>query len=177
MDPLSALRDFTIRGDLDKIIRLKDEFRFGNEYTFHCSTRTAYRSKQGNLYTLETLVYCIQNTRIKFTDYFQDALALGIPAVTYIDWKPVKEYLSGKLPSTDSIVFPLPQESQNPNLNYRLNDLMLLDSCINDIVEAYKLNNKNERVQNYVFWYMLTRNHRKIESLRDDKNHCDNEVE
>ncbi|KAJ6430080.1 hypothetical protein OIU84_021480 [Salix udensis] len=171
MDPLSALRDFTIRGDLDKIIRLKDEFRFGNEYTFPCSTRTAYRSKQGNLYTLETLVYCIQNTRIKFTDYFQDALALGIPAVTYIDWKPVKEYLSGKLPSTDSIVFPLPQESQNPNLNYRPDDPMLLDSRVDDSAAADKLENENEIVENDIsVIYANARPLKDRESLLECKN-------
>ena len=171
MDPLSALRDFTIRGDLDKIIRINDEFRFGNEYTFPCSTKTAYRSKQGNLYTLETLVYCIQNTNIKFTNYLQDALALGIPPVTYIDWKPVKEYLSGKLSSTDSIVFPLPQESQNPNLNYRPDDPMLLDSRIDDSAAADKLNNVNEGVENHVsLIYANERPLKDRESLLECKN-------
>jgi len=171
MDPLSALRDFTIRGDLDKIIRINDEFRFGNEYTFPCSTKTAYRSKQGNLYTLETLVYCIQNTKIKFTNYLQDALALGIPPVTYIDWKPVKEYLSGKLSSTDSIVFPLPQESQNPNLNYRPDDPMLLDSRIDDSAAADKVNNGNEGVENHVsLIYANERPLKDRESLLECKN-------
>ncbi|KAL3582463.1 hypothetical protein D5086_016795 [Populus alba] len=74
----------------------------------------------------------------------------GIPAVTYIDWKPVKEYISGKLPSTDSIVFPHPQESQNPNLNYGPDDPMLLDSRVDDSAAADKLENENESVENHM---------------------------
>ena len=56
MDPLSALGDFTIRGELDKIVRFNDDFRFGSDYTFLCSTSTAYLSKQGNLYTSSKMV-------------------------------------------------------------------------------------------------------------------------
>ncbi|GAB4839153.1 hypothetical protein Ancab_028681 [Ancistrocladus abbreviatus] len=52
---ISALRDCTISGELDKIVRVGDEFRFGNAYAFLCNIETAYRSKQGNLYTLKFL--------------------------------------------------------------------------------------------------------------------------
>ncbi|EEF45272.1 conserved hypothetical protein [Ricinus communis] len=133
MDPLSALRDFTMRNDVDKIVRINDEFRFSNEYTFPCNIKTAYRSKQGNLYTLETLVYYIQNSHLKFTDYLQHARAAGLPAITFIDRKPLYDYLTGKVSSTDSIVFPLPQ-NPNPNLDLDndLNSNAVLDSTINN---------------------------------------------
>ncbi|XP_042517493.1 protein CDC73 homolog [Macadamia integrifolia] len=109
MDPLSALRDFTVRGELDKIVKVGDEFRFGNDYIFSCGAETAYRSKQGNLYTLETLVYYVKNHHIKHTEYLQNARTQKIPAVTLPDRKPLLEYLQGKVASNDAIEFVVPQ--------------------------------------------------------------------
>ncbi|KAJ7980013.1 PHP protein [Quillaja saponaria] len=105
MDPLSALRDCTIRGELEKIVRLNGEFRFGDDYSFPCSVETAYRSTKGNRYTLETLVHYIKNHHLKHTDYIQNTVALGIPSVTFPDRKPLIEYLHGRLSSTDSIEY------------------------------------------------------------------------
>ncbi|KAJ9154289.1 hypothetical protein P3X46_027642 [Hevea brasiliensis] len=101
MDPLTAPH-----GDVDKIVRVNDEFRFGTDYNFPCSVKTAYRSKQGNLYTCETLFYCIQNANLKFTDYLQNARALGLPAITFIDRKP---------PQQQQLQLQLQQPQQNPN--------------------------------------------------------------
>ncbi|XAR57260.1 hypothetical protein NMG60_11025330 [Bertholletia excelsa] len=112
MDPLSALRDFTIRDELDQIVRVGDEFRFGGDYAFPCGIATAYRSKQGSLYTLETLVYFVTNHHLKHTDYMHNARLQNLPAVTFIDRKPLLDYLQGKVSSSDAIQF-LPQ-SQNP---------------------------------------------------------------
>ncbi|KAM2492456.1 hypothetical protein PS1_043991 [Malus domestica] len=39
MDPLSALRDFTVCSDLDKIVRVDSEFRFGSVYGFLTTQR------------------------------------------------------------------------------------------------------------------------------------------
>uniref|UniRef100_A0A5B6ZC17 Putative RNA polymerase II accessory factor n=1 Tax=Davidia involucrata TaxID=16924 RepID=A0A5B6ZC17_DAVIN len=109
MDPLSALRDFTIQNELDKIVRVGDDFRFGNDYTYPCSIATAYRSKQGNLYTLETLVHYIKNHHLKHTDYIQNTRTQKIPVVTLPDRKPLLDYLQGKISSTDAIEFVAPQ--------------------------------------------------------------------
>lgn len=141
MDPLSALRDFTIRGDLEKIARVNDEFRFGSDYSFPCSAPTAFRSKQGNLYTLETLVYYIKNHHSKYTDYFQNARTHGIPAVTFIDRKPVLDYLTGKVSTSDSIEFLVPQNPRFPDLpippvdEYRPDDAAAAAAVANDAVE------------------------------------------
>ncbi|XP_058085014.1 protein CDC73 homolog isoform X2 [Magnolia sinica] len=108
MDPLSALRDFTIRGELDKVVRVGDEFRFGSDYSFPCSASTGYRSKQGNLYTLETLVYYIKNHHLKHIEYLQNARNLKIPSVTLPDRKPLLEYLQGKIASHDAIELLIP---------------------------------------------------------------------
>jgi parafibromin len=114
MDPLTLLRDFTMRGELDKIVRLNTDFRFGDEYTFPCSLETAYRSTKGNRYTLETLVHYIKNHHLKHTEYFQNTLALGIPSVTLPDRKPILNYLQGILSTTDSIEYLPEDPSEDP---------------------------------------------------------------
>uniref|UniRef100_A0A0D6R9S5 PHP n=1 Tax=Araucaria cunninghamii TaxID=56994 RepID=A0A0D6R9S5_ARACU len=110
MDPLTVLRDFTIRGDLDKITRVADEFRFGDEYRFPCSAETAYRAKQGGLYNLESLFFFVKNQHLKHSEYFQQARALKLQVVTLPDRKPLLEYLHGHVASTDAIEPVVPPE-------------------------------------------------------------------
>ncbi|KAJ6846581.1 protein CDC73-like protein [Iris pallida] len=103
MDPLSALRDFTIRGELDRIVRSGDDFHFGSDYSFPCSAETAYRSKQGSLYTLETLVFFVRHHHLKHTDYLQSSRLRRLPSVTLPDRKPLLDYLHGRVSSSDAI--------------------------------------------------------------------------
>ncbi|CAA6658534.1 unnamed protein product [Spirodela intermedia] len=105
MDPLLALRDFAVRGEVEKIVRVGDEFRFGADYAFPCSAETAYRSKQGNLYTLETLVYYLKHHQLKHTEYLQSARLHRVPTVTLPDRKPLLDYLLGRVASSDAIEF------------------------------------------------------------------------
>ncbi|KAJ0742245.1 putative Cell division control protein [Helianthus annuus] len=113
MDPLTALREMTIQNKLDQIVRVNNEYRFNSTLSFPCTIETAYRSKQGNLYTLETLVYFITNLHIKHHDYIRNAGTHRIPAVTLLDRKPLIEYLHGRISSTDAIEFH----------DYRVNNL------------------------------------------------------
>ncbi|KAK9160965.1 hypothetical protein Syun_007306 [Stephania yunnanensis] len=108
MDPLTVLRDYAVRGDLDKITRNGDEFRFSNEYTFPCTSETAYRSKQGNLYTLETLIFFLNNHHLKHTEYLQIARTHKTPSVTLPDRKPLLDYLQGRSASADAIELHYP---------------------------------------------------------------------
>ncbi|XP_010532562.1 PREDICTED: protein CDC73 homolog [Tarenaya hassleriana] len=123
MDPLSVLRDFTIRGDLDKIERVGDEYRFGTEYSFPSASETAYRSKSGSLYTLEALVHYVKNQHLKHGEYMQSTFKNAVPAVTLPDRKPLLDYLTGRVASSDSIDFLLLQQqnaqSQKHNEEYR----------------------------------------------------------
>nr|XP_043606507.1 protein CDC73 homolog [Erigeron canadensis] len=119
MDPLTALREMTIQKSLDKIVRVGNEYRFSSTLSFPCTIETAYRSKQGNLYTLETLVYFIQNLNIKHHDYIRNAGTHKIPAVTLLDRKPLIDYLQGRVSSTDAIEF-LPSDY---NLNVPAPDI------------------------------------------------------
>ncbi|PKI51052.1 hypothetical protein CRG98_028556 [Punica granatum] len=60
-----------------------------------------------NLYTLETLVFYVKNHQLKHTEYIQSARNQQIPSVTFIDRKPLLEYLQGKIDTTDAIeLFP-----------------------------------------------------------------------
>ncbi|XP_031091547.1 protein CDC73 homolog [Ipomoea triloba] len=105
MDPLMLLREYTIRNELDRISRVGEEYRFGNDYSFPGTIETGYRSKQGNRYTLETLVHFITNPNLKHTDYIQQARSNRIHPVTLPDRKPLLDYLTGKISSSDSIEF------------------------------------------------------------------------
>lgn len=124
MDPLSALRDYTIRDKLDQIVRVGDEFRFGTDYTFPCSIETAYRSKNRNFFTLETLIYFLKNLQIKHHDYIRSASTRKIPAVSLLDRKDLIDYLTGKVSFSPAIEFVAPQ---NPSKfdEYRPEDVNL----------------------------------------------------
>lgn len=136
MDPLTLLREYTISNSLDRIVRVNDDFRFGSDYSFPATIETAYRSKhvqQTRRYTLETLVHFITNHHLKHTEYIQNARALRIPAVTLPDRKPLLDYLTGKVQSSDSIV-PLDFPNINPqisnvdrSLQYEAGDAVGLD--------------------------------------------------
>ncbi|XP_057817080.1 protein CDC73 homolog isoform X2 [Cryptomeria japonica] len=108
MDPLSVLRDYTIRGDLDNVKAVGDDFHFGEDYRFPCNIDTAYRSKQGSLYTLECLVFFVKNAHLKHTEYMQQARVQKLQIVTYTDRKPLLDYLEGKINTTDAIELVAP---------------------------------------------------------------------
>lgn len=105
MDPLSALRDFTVRNELDRIVLVGEEYRFGDDYSFSSTAETAYRSKQGNLYTLETLVFYLRNRHLRHTEYLQSARLHRVPPVTLPDRKHLLDYLDGHVSTTDSVDF------------------------------------------------------------------------
>ncbi|PSR92738.1 hypothetical protein CEY00_Acc27337 [Actinidia chinensis var. chinensis] len=132
MDPLSALRDFTIRNDLDQIVRAGDEFRFGGDYAFPCGVSTAYRSKQGSLYSLETLVHFVKHHHLKHTEYMHHARSNNLPAVTFIDRKPLLDYLHGKVSSSDAIQFVNPKFSAASADEYRPEDTGLVPIAATD---------------------------------------------
>lgn len=112
MDPLSALREYTTRNALDQITQIGEEIRFGGDYSFAAASPTAYKSKQGPLYTLETLVHFVKNHHLKHTDYMAHArrtLSSSSVVVTFIDRKPLLDYLMGRINSSDSIIQVAPE--------------------------------------------------------------------
>ena len=72
MDPLSVLRDYAARNELDKIIFSGDDILFGSDYTFPANTPTAFTSKQSNRpYPLSAAVFLAQHHDLKHTDFIQ----------------------------------------------------------------------------------------------------------
>ncbi|XP_072956145.1 protein CDC73 homolog [Typha angustifolia] len=118
MDPLSVLRDFATRGDLASVVQVGDEFRFGADYSFPCSAGTAYRSKLGGHYSLETLVFFLLHHHLKHTDYLQATRLRRIPTVTLPDRKPLLDYLLGRTSSADAIDLLPPPPPPPPSDEY-----------------------------------------------------------
>ncbi|CAL9134115.1 unnamed protein product [Musa textilis] len=102
MDPLSVLREYAIRGELDRVVQSGDELRFDSEYAFPCSAVTAYRSKQGGFYTLDALLFFARHHHLKHTEYLQSARQYRLPTVTFPDRKPLLDYLLGRIASSDA---------------------------------------------------------------------------
>ncbi|KAL2652820.1 hypothetical protein R1flu_020948 [Riccia fluitans] len=103
MDPLTILREYTVRGELNLVRLVGDEYHFGDDYRFPRNVETAYRSKNGSLYTLESLVFFVKNTHMKHTEYMQQARQLKLQFVIFTDRKPLQDYLEGKVSTTDAI--------------------------------------------------------------------------
>lgn len=124
-----------MRSDLESIKQVGDEFHFGDEYRFPCNMDTAYRSKQGSLYTLDSLVFFVKNTHTKHTDYMQQARALKLQTVTFIDRKALLDYLEGRVQNTDAIELLAPTTVASgiapPHLHH-------LDAPSEDDVEEYR---------------------------------------
>ncbi|KAL3507894.1 hypothetical protein ACH5RR_033276 [Cinchona calisaya] len=108
MDPLTALREYTIRNHLHKIRRVGDDIGFADEYSFPATIETAYRQHvKSTHYTLETLLHFITHQHLKHSEYHQNATSSRIPAVTYLDRKVLHYYLTGKVSTSDSIDFTM----------------------------------------------------------------------
>eukprot|EP00897_Mesotaenium_endlicherianum_P010886 jgi/Mesen1/9826/ME000007S09882 len=110
MDPLSMLREYTIRKELDQVQIVGDECRFGDAYRFPKHLDTAFRSRAGGLYPLDSLVLFVKNINAKHTEYMQLARSAKLQNVIFTDRKPLQEYLEGKIATTDQIELlpPLP---------------------------------------------------------------------
>lgn len=103
MDPLSVLRDYTIRGDLAKVNLVGDVYHFGEDYSFRKNIETAYRSKQGGFYTLDALVFFVKNIHMRHTDYMNAARVQKLQYATFTDRKPLLDYLEGRVATNDAI--------------------------------------------------------------------------
>ncbi|CAI5967494.1 unnamed protein product [Closterium sp. NIES-65] len=115
MDPLSVLREYTMRNELDRVTIVGDDCCFGNEYRFPRAVETAYRRRGGDRYNLESLLLFVQCKAVKHTEYMQRARAQTLQIVTFTDRKPLlvclprpsllslAEYLEGHLQTTDAI--------------------------------------------------------------------------
>ncbi|KAF3325183.1 parafibromin [Carex littledalei] len=103
MDPLTVLREFAIHGELDRITQSGAEFHFGSDYSFPSGATTAFRSKNGGYYALDTLLFFLRHHQLKHTDYLQSARQHQVPTITLPDRKPLLDYLFGHTSTSASI--------------------------------------------------------------------------
>ncbi|KAI8561299.1 hypothetical protein RHMOL_Rhmol04G0328000 [Rhododendron molle] len=107
---------------LDSIVRVNDDFRFGSDYSFPAAAPIAYRSKQGHLFTLETLIHFLKHSHLKYTDYMKNIKPLAVPTVSFIDRKPLLDYLLGHVSSSDAVQYVNPNFSPAPAAEYHPED-------------------------------------------------------
>ncbi|KQK13868.2 hypothetical protein BRADI_1g12980v3 [Brachypodium distachyon] len=117
MDPLSVLRDYAARDELDKIIFSGDDILFGSDYSFPANVPTAFTSKQsGRPYPLSAAVFLAQHNDLKHTDFLQAARLRRIPPVSLPDRKTFLDFLQygdNSLPSEPLLPSSLPPFSQD----------------------------------------------------------------
>ncbi|XP_047088134.1 protein CDC73 homolog [Lolium rigidum] len=116
MDPLSVLREYAGRGDLDKIIFTGDDILFGSDYSFPANVPTAFASKQsGRPYPLSAAVFLAQHNDLKHTDFLQAARLRRIPPVSLPDRKTFLDFLQfghNTLPTEPLLPSSLPSFTQ-----------------------------------------------------------------
>ncbi|KAJ4762353.1 Cell division cycle protein 73 [Rhynchospora pubera] len=115
MDPLTALRELAMQGELDRITESGGEFHFGSsDWSFPCTAATAFRCKTGGFYTLDALVFFLRHYNLRHTDYLQSATQHQVPAVTFPDRKPLLDYLFGHTSASASIAVSLAPSAPAP---------------------------------------------------------------
>lgn len=89
MDPLSILRDYCVRNELDQVKVVGDVIHFGSSYQFPKDTDTAFRvwqSQSGaDYYKLDAVLFVAQTLPVKHTEYIKQARAAEVQNVNLID--------------------------------------------------------------------------------------------
>jgi Paf1 complex subunit CDC73 N-terminal len=87
MDPLTLLRDYNIKGQLESVVTRGDRIEFGDSFSFPKSFHTAYKSRKGDFYDLETVLFFLQSLKQgqKLGAYIKAAQAQKIKPVAFVD--------------------------------------------------------------------------------------------
>lgn len=107
MDPLSLLRDFCVKGKLDKVKKSGGRIEFGDEYSFDEKMPTAFKSQRGPMYTLQAIYSFIANPeRDMYPHYLQWAMTEQVDKVARVDVKEITDYLFGNIETCAKIIPP-----------------------------------------------------------------------
>lgn len=89
MDPLSILRDYCVRNELDQVKVVGDVIHFGSSYHFPKDTDTPFRVWQSqtgtDYYKLDAVLFVAQTLPVKHTEYIKQARAAEVQNVNLID--------------------------------------------------------------------------------------------
>lgn len=89
MDPLSVLRSFVMKNQLDQVVESESgsTIDFGGLHSFDKKALTAYKSEQGkgDFYDLQSLLFFIRDTDRSIFDAMKIAKEQGLMQVKLID--------------------------------------------------------------------------------------------
>jgi len=97
MDPLQLLRDYKVRDELSKVVLSESSVDFGDRYTFPRHAVTSYKSQKGQRenYSLDTVLFFLQNLSAGHGTYMQMAREAKINIISMIDREDLLNYLTG----------------------------------------------------------------------------------
>lgn len=122
-DPLSLLRESTISNKSVILLNANNEvvtniedaksIKFDNEEgtTFPRDTPTNFKKTQAtntgaDTYTLETLIFLVQNSQLDNSAYFKECRVRGIEHVSIVDRRKILDYLTGKVDQSPNVTQP-----------------------------------------------------------------------
>eukprot|EP01025_Chloroclados_australasicus_P031616 TRINITY_DN31968_c0_g3_i1.p1 TRINITY_DN31968_c0_g3~~TRINITY_DN31968_c0_g3_i1.p1 ORF type:complete len:412 (-),score=38.74 TRINITY_DN31968_c0_g3_i1:98-1333(-) len=107
MDPLSLLREYQLKKQLDKVVVRGDRIEFGDSYSFLKTHLTAFKSQRGgsDFYTLECVWFFLKKIDLKHTEYIVSAKQNGVPPVTFLDRQELFDYLTGAISESQYIMY------------------------------------------------------------------------
>ncbi|KAF7732025.1 accessory factor associated with RNA polymerase II [Apophysomyces ossiformis] len=114
MDPLRLLREFTMANKPVILVNSNEEIVNSvaqatkvsfDTHTFPRQAPTAFRKGAAgeDVYTLDTLIFLVQNAHLDNSAYFKECRAQDIEHVSIIDKKKILDYLTGKIDSLPNI--------------------------------------------------------------------------
>ncbi|KAG1678510.1 hypothetical protein FOA52_014543 [Chlamydomonas sp. UWO 241] len=97
MDPLSLLKDFHQRGRIADVSTSGDgRVNFGGSYVFPLTANTAFQNAAKDYYTLEVVLFLLQNRGLSHPEYIRQANDKKVGAVAFTDRKKLLDFLDGK---------------------------------------------------------------------------------
>lgn len=88
MDPLSLLKDFHLRGRIADVATSGDgRVNFGGSYVFPLSANTAFQNAAKDYYTIEVVLFLLQNRALSHPEYIRQANDKKVGAVAFTDRK------------------------------------------------------------------------------------------
>ncbi|GAA5813941.1 hypothetical protein MFLAVUS_007431 [Mucor flavus] len=116
MDPLSLLRESTISNKQVVLLDASNEpvtniseaksIKFNDEAIFARDTPTNFKkttASDSETYTLETLIFLVQNAQLDNSAYFKECRTRQIEHVSIVDRRKILDYLTGKVDQSPNV--------------------------------------------------------------------------
>lgn len=116
MDPLSLLRESTISNKPVILLNAANEpvtsisdaksIKFNDEAIFPRDTPTNFKkttASDSETYTLETLIFLVQNAHLDNSAYFKECRTRQIEHVSIVDRRKILDYLTGKVDQSPNV--------------------------------------------------------------------------